>query len=191
VKVGQTIKWEGKTCSVLSTTVSAKGRGHTTYLIEMRDINSGNKSQVRLRPADKVELRELQQVKMNFLYRQGSTLFFMDPTSFEQVELSVDLASGKAGYYLIDNSSVVLKKDGDQFVSIQVPEKVVCTVQETAQPRKTVNDPSGKEALLTNGQRISVPHFIENGQHIVVNTATETYVGKSEVPPEPEEDRHA
>jgi hypothetical protein len=90
---------------------------------------------------------------------------------------------------LIDNSSTVLTRNGDTFVRVTVPEKAVCTVEATA-PAKAgkVNDPTGKDARLTNGLTVQVPAFIEPGQHIVINTETDAYVGKSEVPPAPIEE---
>jgi len=48
-----------------------------------------------------VSVIEMQTVRMNFLYRQGNTLFFMDPTTFEQVELDSSLAPGHQAHYLI------------------------------------------------------------------------------------------
>lgn len=130
-------------------------------------------------------------VRMNFLYRQGKSLFFMDPVSFEQVEVDAELTgSERRAAYLIENSSVMLTKNGDNFVSIRVPEKVVCTIENTSAGRtKQVNDTGGKDAKLTNGLTIQVPNFIDNGAHIVVNTETDAYVGKSEVPPAPEEEK--
>lgn len=88
-----------------------------------------------------------------------------------------------------ENSSTGLVRDGDNFVRIVVPEKAVCTVESTSAARKTVNDTGGKEAKLTNGLTVMVPNYIENGQHIVVNTANDAFVSKSEVPPAPEADR--
>lgn len=128
-------------------------------------------------------------VRMNYLYRQGNSLFFMDPVNFEQVELDASLMvrGEKAAAYLIENSSVQLKKDQETFVSIHLPEKVVCTVLDTPTGRvKQVNDSAGKEAKLSNGLTVQVPNFIENGTHVIINTETDTYVGKSEVPPAPE-----
>lgn len=188
VKTGSTIKWEGKTWLVLGSAVNMRGRAHTTYNIDLKDVGSNSKISIKVRPADKIEVIELQTVRMNFLYRQGNTLYFMDPVSFEQVELDASLAPGKSAHYLIENSSTLLTRDGDTFVKIQVPEKVVCTVAETHASRGAtkVNDHGGKEARLTNGLTVIVPNYIENGQHIVVNTANDTFTGKSEVPPEPE-----
>lgn len=48
----------------------------------------------------------MQTVRMNFLYRQGSVMFFMDPVSFEQIELDVSLAPGNAAYYLIGQNTM-------------------------------------------------------------------------------------
>lgn len=123
---------------------------------------------------------------MNFLYRQGNTLFFMDPVSFEQIELDASLSGDRSANYLIENSSTALTRDGDTVVKIVVPEKAVCTVESTSQARAKVNDAGGKDAKLTNGLTISVPNHIEAGQHIVVSTATNTFVSKSDTPPEPE-----
>ena len=123
---------------------------------------------------------------MNFLYRQGGQLVFMDPVSFEQVELSAALCGRESrANYLIENSSVVLTRNGDMFVKISVPEKAVCTIESTAtsKPGK-VNDGAGKDAKLTNGLTVQVSAFLENGAHIIVNTDTDAYVGKSEHSPQ-------
>jgi len=191
VKAGSTIKWEDKTYLVLSTTVNMRGRAHTTYNLELKDVGSTSKISVKVRPADKIEVIELTPVRMNYLYRQGTTLVFMDPVSFEQIEVSASLCGRESrANYLIENSSTLLTRNGDTFVKVAVPEKAVCTVETTA-PAKAggkVNDPTGKDAKLTNGLTVQVPAFIESGAHIVVNTETDAYVGKSEVPPMPIEE---
>jgi elongation factor P len=131
----------------------------------------------------------MQTVRMNFLYRQGNTLFFMDPSSFEQVELDASLAPGKSAHYLIENSSTALVRDAENFVKLILPDKAVCTVESTSPARVKVNDAGGKDAKLTNGLTILVPNYIENGQHIIVNTSNDLFVGKSDTPPMPEEEK--
>lgn len=160
--------------------------------LELKDVTSGSRISVKVRPADKVEVIEMQTVRFNYLYRDGNTLFFMDPVSFEQVELDASLTAGRHAGYLLENSSVQLVRNGETFVKIVVPEKVVCTVASTSAPTKQQNDTGGKQAKLTNGITVTVPLWIENGTHIVVNTNDNAYVSKSDVPPAPEvEKTHA
>ena len=133
---------------------------------------------------------EMVTTRYNYLYRQGNSLFFMDPVSFEQHELDAGLAPGKSAHYLIENSSIGLVRDGETFVKIVVPEKIVCTVESTQPARiKQTNDAGGKDAKLTNGLTILVPNHVETGQHIIVNTANDTFVSKSDAPPAPEPEK--
>lgn len=94
-------------------------------------------------------------------------------------------------HVLSEGSSTGLVRDGDAIVKINVPEKVVCTVESTSSSRGKVNDAGGKDAKLTNGLTITVPNHIEPGQHIIVSTGTETFVSKSDAPPAPEPEKTA
>jgi len=66
-------------------------------------------------------------------------------------------------------------------VSVSLPKTIIETVEETepALRGQTVSSSGGKPAVLSNGIRVQVPTFIEQGERIVVNTETLEYVERA------------
>lgn len=178
--------------------------------IDLKDVASTSKISIKVRPADKIEgecyncticlsidcallssllcvcvcaasVIELEVEKLNYLYADESVLHFMHPTTFDQIEIDRSLIGDRC-LYLVENSGVVVRMNKGQYVSIQVPEKAVCTIA-TTQPRRTGVNEGFKDATLTNGKVIKVPTFLESGTHVWVNTATDEYLSKADGPP--------
>jgi elongation factor P len=155
----------------------------TVVQLELKHVSSGSRVSVKVRPADKIDVVELRKDRARLLYRQSGNLVLMDPVSFEQFEVSDTLAGGRA-HYLRDNTMVGLVREGDTVLKIVVPDKLVCTVLETSGDTKnSAADGGYKVAKLDIGTNVSVPMYVANGMHIVVNTTTNSYAQKSDKPP--------
>ena len=124
------------------------------------------------------EKASLEEINYNFMYEDENNYFFMDPKSFEQIEIKKNLV-GEKGKLLIENLEVSISFYNDSPISIDLPNQVTCKIKTTdvALKGQTVSS-SYKPATLENGLNIQVPPFIESGDDIIVDTRNLEYIKK-------------
>ena len=105
-------------------------------------------------------------------------IFFMNPKSFEQIQIKKDIV-GQKGKLLTENLEVTISFYNDKPISIDLPNQVKCKIDTTdaALKGQTVSS-SYKPATLDNGLSIQVPPFIEAGDEIIIDTRNLEYVKK-------------
>jgi len=125
-----------------------------------------------------VEKASLEETNYNFLYEDEKNYFFMDPKSFEQIEIKKDIV-GEKGKLLTENLEVIVNFYNDTPLSIELPNQVTCKIETTdvALKGQTVSS-SYKPAKLDNGLNIQVPPFVEIGDEVVIDTRNLEYVKK-------------
>ena len=72
---------------VLKTQHVKPGKGGAFAQVEMKSVNKNTKLNERFRSSENVEKASLEETNFNFLYEDESNYFFMNPKSFEQVEV--------------------------------------------------------------------------------------------------------
>ena len=142
-------------------------------------VNKNTKLNERFRSNETVEKASLEETKYNFLYEDENNYFFMDPKSFEQIEIKKDIV-GEKGKLLTENLEVNISFYNDKPLSVELPNQVTCIIAATdvALKGQTVSS-SYKPATLDNGINIQVPPFIESEDEIIVDTRTIEYVKKN------------
>ena len=125
-----------------------------------------------------VEKASLEETNFNFLYDDENNYFFMNPKTFEQIEIKKEII-GEKGKLLTENLNVIVSFYNDNPISIDLPNQVTCKIQTTdvALKGQTVSS-SYKPAKLENGFSIQVPPFIESGDNIVIDTRNLEYIKK-------------
>ena len=125
-----------------------------------------------------MEKASLEEMKYNFLYEDDNNYFFMEPKSFEQIEVKKDII-GEKGKLLTENLEVSINFYNDVAISVNLPNQVSCKIVSTdvALKGQTVSS-SYKPATLDNGLNIQVPPFIESGDKVVIDTRNLNYVKK-------------
>ena len=155
------------------------GKGGAFAQVEMKNLRNGSKLNERFRSADKVERVRLEQRDQQFLFETDGMLSFMDNETFEQIELPADLL-GERRPFLQDGMTVTIEYYESEALSLTLPEKVTCTIEETEPAIKGQTAANSyKPATLDNGVRISIPPFVGQGEKVVVNTETFEYVERA------------
>ncbi|XP_049935055.1 uncharacterized protein LOC116253146 isoform X3 [Nymphaea colorata] len=147
--------------------------------VELRDVDSGNKVTERFRTDEAIERVFVEEKSFTFLYQEGESVMIMEPSTFEQLEVSKELF-GKGVAYLKDNMTVTLQFYDGKPMSASVPQRVTCTVVE-AQPvaKGQTASPQYKRVALDNGLIVLAPSFIKTGDQIVVNTMDDSYMTRA------------
>ncbi|MCD6034343.1 MAG: elongation factor [Rickettsiales bacterium] len=179
IRVGNIIEHNKRLCAVVRTAHTMPGKGGAFVQMELRDIKTGTKLNERFRSSENVDRVRLDQKDYQYLYTEGDLLTLMDQETFEQVQFSQELV-GDAVVFLQDGMMVLVESYEGDPVSIELPELVTLTVQDTEAVVKGQTAASSyKPAIMDNGVRVMVPPFIETGTRIVVRTTDITYMERA------------
>ena len=178
IRVGMLLEHKNDLWIVLKTQHVKPGKGGAFAQIEMKSVNKNTKLNERFRSSESVEKASLEELKYSFLYEDENKYFFMEPNSFEQIEINKDII-GEKGKMLTENLEVRINFYNESPISVDLPNQVICKVETTdaALKGQTVSS-SYKPAILSNGLNIQVPPFIEVGDKVVIDTRNLEYVKK-------------
>ena len=178
IRVGMLIEHNNDLWQVLKTQHVKPGKGGAFAQVEMKSVNKNTKMNERFRSNETVEKASLDETKFNFLYEDENNYYFMNPKSFDQIDLKKDMI-GEKGKLLTENLEVIVSFYNESPISIELPKQVNCKIESTdvALKGQTVSS-SYKPAILDNGLSIQVPPFIEQGDEIIVDTRSLEYIKK-------------
>ncbi len=167
---------DGRLWLVTGYEIMQPGKGASVIQVEMRDVRSGNKDNVRYRTQEAVERVRLEQHEMQYLYNDGAdTYTFMNKETFEQVEVKKDIIGDKAKW-LQDGMDVEIEFFETEAPNVSIPDSVTVEVLE-AEPvvKGQTASSSYKPAIVTGGVKVMVPPFIDVGTMIIVKTEDDSY----------------
>ena len=178
IRVGMLIEYKNDLWQILKTQHVKPGKGGAFAQIEMKSVNKNTKLNERFRSSESVEKASLDETKFNYLYGDETDYYFMDPKTYEQINIKKETI-GEKGKMLTENLEVSISFYNEKPLSVELPNQVTCTIDTTdvALKGQTVSS-SYKPATLDNGVNIQVPPFIESGDKIIVDTRTMEYVKK-------------
>ena len=178
IRVGMLLEYKNDLWQVLKTQHVKPGKGGAFAQVEMKSLNKNTKLNERFRSSETVEKASLEETTFNYLYNDEANYFFMDPKTFEQIEIKKETVGDK-GKLLTENLQVSVSFYNENPLSIELPNQVQCKIENTdaALKGQTVSS-SYKPATLDNGLNIQVPPFIEAGDEIVVDTRNLEYIKK-------------
>ena len=178
IRVGMLLEYKNDLWQVLKTQHVKPGKGGAFAQVEMKSMNKNTKLNERFRSSESVEKASLEETDFNFLYEDENNYFFMNPKSFEQIEIKKNIIGDK-GKLLTENLEVSVSFYNDTPISVDLPNQVSCKIESTdvALKGQTVSS-SYKPAILDNGLSIQVPPFIEAEDEVIVDTRNLEYIKK-------------
>ena len=179
IRKGHVLDYNGKLWSVMKSEIMIPGKGNAVIQVEMRDVRSGIKTNVRFRTQETVERIQLQECEMQYLFSAGDDYTFMDQETYEQYTIPKDII-GEPVVFLTENMICKVMTFEGKALSVELPQTVVLELIE-ADPvvKGQTASSSYKPAKLSNGVRILVPPFIEAGTRVVVNTGDGSYIERA------------
>ncbi len=183
---GTAFEMDGQPYLVLKYEFTKMGRGNATIKVKVRNLKTNSVTIKSFNSGNSVQDIQLQRKKMQYLYSDANNSIFMDPASYEQVEVSNELIEEQKPY-LSDGMEVqVLFWDpsagsGQEVaLSLELPPKLAFIVKET-DPGEKGNSVANiyKPAKLENGLNVKVPLFIKQGERVVIDTRDGSYVARA------------
>ena len=178
IRVGMLLEHKNDLWQVLKTQHVKPGKGGAFAQVEMKSMNKSTKLNERFRSNETVEKASLEEIIYNFLYEDENNYYFMNPKSFEQLDIKKNVVGDK-GKLLQENLEVSISFYNETPINIELPKQISCKIESTdvALKGQTVSS-SYKPATLDNGINIQVPPFIESGDMVVIDTRNLEYIKK-------------
>ena len=155
------------------------GKGGAFVRTKLKNVRTGAVLDRTYRADEKLEQAIIDKREMQYLYREGSLLVFMDNTNYDQLHVD-SVALGNAVRYLKEGDSAVLQMYGNDVVGIDLPAAVELTITQT-EPGVQGDRSSGgrKPATVETGHDVLVPLFVEIGDRVKIDTRSGEYLSKA------------
>ena len=179
IRKGQVIKHNGEPHLVMETQHRTPGNLRAFVQVKMRNLRYGKALDQRFASTDTIEVLPTERRTLEFSYADRDAFAFIDPSTFEQIELSAQTL-GDVKNYLTPGGKVDVLFVDDKPVTIELPSAVTLKIVESADGIKgdTASNVQ-KPAKLETGIEVRVPLFIKEGEKIKVSTETREFAGRA------------
>lgn len=179
VRAGNILEWNGGLWRVMKTQHVTPGKGVACMQLEMRNIETGTKTNKRFNSSERIERVVLLQREMQYLYADGEDYHFMDMESYDQITLGADMLEN-ALPYLLPEMMVTVEFHEERPLNVKLPQAVELVVVECdAAIKGQTATGSYKPGKLETGASILVPPYLEAGTKVRVNTETGEFMERA------------
>lgn len=179
VAKGMYIMFKDAPNQVMKADFMAPGKGSPIMRVKMRNVQSGSVQEFTYKTNESVEIADVEKMEMQFLYRDGEELVFMDPKNFNQATVPVSLVEDQVGFLMPDMKCWVLWFE-EKAIGISLPPHVTMKVIEAPESvaGNRVNAPK-KTIKLETGIEVQAPIFIKEGELVIIDTTSGEYISRA------------
>ena len=155
------------------------GKGPAFVRTKLKNARTGQVIDRTFRAGETLGFAQIDKREMQFLYKEGDEIVFMDNETFDQMQVpSKNL--GESVYYVKENDTVVLSMFDDEIIGVELPASVELVITDT-EPGVQGDRVSGarKPAKLETGLTVQVPLFVGPGETIKVDTRSGEYLSRA------------
>ena len=179
LRPGTVIRIEGEIYKVMEVEAKAgAAKMGGVVKTKLSNVRSGRLWEPHFRPQERLEDLELERHMMEFLFAEGESCTFMNPTTYEQIEIP-GAVLGLGQKFLQSGMELPVEFFNGEPISVVFPDIAEVRVADTAPPSHSQQDSAWKEAVLENGISIRVPLFIAPGELVRVEVKTGRYVERA------------
>jgi elongation factor P len=166
---------DGQPYTVLDCQFVKPGKGAAFTRTKMKNLLTGRNIENNIRSGEKIEIADVEEKAMSFLYKESEDFVFMDQQSYEQVNVPSETL-GDDWRWLKDNMVCQVLFWNGKTIGITLPNFVELRV-EHSEPGVKGDTSSGatKPATLETGATINVPLFINERDLLRIDTRTGEY----------------
>lgn len=178
VRKGNKLLIEKEPCIVLDFDAVKPGKGQAFNRIKVKNMLTGRVVERTYKSGETIELADIAEVEMTYLYYDGEYWIFMDTNSFEQIQVEKS-AMEDASIWVKEQDICTITLWNDKPMHVAPPMFVVRKIVE-CEPGVRGDTVSGvmKNAVIETGAQIKVPLFVELDDIIKVDTRTGEYVNR-------------
>ena len=178
LRVGMKVELDREPYLVLANEFVKPGKGQAFNRIKLKNMMTGRVVERTIKSGDKLDLADVEETEVRFLYKDADGAVFMDEKTFDQITINKDLLGDKEQWLKEEILYHVIFYKGSPIELIP-PTFMEMTIVETAPGLR--GDTSGrvlKPAITDTGAKVQVPIFIEEGEKIKIDTRTCEYVSR-------------
>jgi elongation factor P len=177
LRTGLMIRWNGQLHRVTEFYHHAPGNWRAMVIMKLKNVQNGKTIEERVRAGSDIEIVRVDKRTMQYLYRDGDRMHFMDSESFEQLEIPEETVGDGAQFLKENEMADVLFYDETKILGVEIPPHVTLEVVETnVAVRGDTATSINKPATLETGAVIQVPAFVNQGDLVKVDTRTGEYL---------------
>lgn len=179
IRTGMKVEVDKEPYLIVSNEFVKPGKGQAFNRIKMKNMVNGRVVERTYKSGEKLDLADIEEADMRFLYKESDGAIFMDDKTFDQITISNELIGSNEPWLM---EEVIYKVVFYKGVPIELlpPTFMEMLVKETS-PGVRGDTASGrvmKPATTETGAKIQVPIFVEEGEKIKVDTRTSEYVSR-------------
>ena len=175
---GMYLIFKGTPHLVTKTEFMSPGKGSAVMRVKYKSVENGSALEFTYKTNEQVEVADVEKREMEFLYRAGDELVFMNPKTYDQASVPLALIEDQVGF-LIPNLHCWVLWYKDAAIGVSLPPNVTLKVIESPDEvaGNRINAPK-KTVKVETGMEVMVPIFIKMGEKVMIDTTSREYLGR-------------
>ncbi len=163
---------------VTKTEFMSPGKGSAVMRVKYKSVETGAAIEFTYKTNEQVEVADVEKREMEFLYRSGDEIVFMNSKTYDQANIPMSLIEDQVGF-LIPNLKCWVLWYKDAAIGVSLPPNVTLKVIESPNEvaGNRINAPK-KLVKVETGMEVMVPIFIKTGEKVLIDTTTKEYLGR-------------
>jgi elongation factor P len=179
LRAGMAIQYEGQRYKVIAADYHpGQGKMGGVNHLRLKNLATGTTWEDSFRADLKIEELPVERQTLEFLYRDCADCFFMNPQSYEQLEIH-SAVLGDRIKFLDAGMQIPIEFVNGQAITAVFPDFVDITVADTAPPSHGQADKHLETARLTNDVNVMVPPFVKSGDTIRLSLSDMKYMDRA------------
>ncbi|HCJ90840.1 MAG: elongation factor P [Acidaminococcaceae bacterium] len=178
-KTGLTVTIDNDPWQVVEFQHVKPGKGAAFVRAKMRNLATGAVVERTFNAGERLPNATIDRRAMQYLYQEGDSYVFMDNETYEQLELSKEQL-GNGINFLKENMDVKVTSFEGRILGVELPNTVELVVVETEPGIRGDTATGGnKPAKMDTGYVVKVPLFINEGDHLLIDTRSGEYIQRA------------
>ncbi len=176
IRKGLKIEIDGVPYVIVDFQFVKPGKGVAFTRTRLKNLETGAVLDRTFRTGEKIDVPEMEERNMEYLYKEGESYCFMDTDTYDQLYVD-EAVLGDGAKFLTENLPVKVLLHNGRPLAVELPNFVELEVTQ-ADPGVKGDTASGatKPVTLETGAKIQVPLFINEGDVLRIDTRTGAYV---------------
>ena len=176
LRKGKKVKLEGGLYTVIDFQHARTAQRRANVWMKLKNLKTGAVLEKTVSAGETFDEPDFEEKTLQYLYNDGTSYYFMDGKSFEQLQILAETLEDTRRY-LVENSEYRVLFFEQNPISLDLPASIILKVlgTEPAVKGDSVTNIT-KAATLESGLEVKVPLFIKEGDQIKVDTRTGEYI---------------
>ena len=179
IRVGMKVEVDKEPYLIIGNEFVKPGKGQAFNRIRMKNMINGRVVERTYKSGEKLDLADVEEAQMRFLYKDADSATFMDEKTFDQVTIGKDLI-GSIEHWLMEETVYQVTFYKGNPIEVLPPTFLEMVITDTSPGVR--GDTSGrvlKPATTETGAKIQIPIFVDQGEKVRVDTRTGEYASRA------------